>query len=271
MTPLLSRTAWFFGSRALTAQCVLLLFAGVYLSAQPSSPPAVDDPALVPERTEQSYEAQPGEVEVVFTFRLRNASLQPVVVTDVKTSCGCTVARMPARPWIISPGRTEELKLAFDMRGRTGLQTKTAVVETERGRRLLTMNIRIPAAPAMAADPGARERNQALAKTDRQAVFKGDCARCHTVPSIGLTGGDLYTAACGICHNAEHRASFVPLLKDLQRPADRDYWRAMVVAGKPGTLMPGFSADMGGPLNRMQIDSLVEYLIANYAAPVIRR
>ncbi|MFM8336437.1 MAG: DUF1573 domain-containing protein, partial [Opitutaceae bacterium] len=196
---------------------------------------------------------------------------QPAVVTDVKTSCGCTVARMPARPWIISPGRTEELKLAFDMRGRSGLQTKTAVVETERGRRLLTMNIRIPAAPAMAADPAARERNQALAKADRQAVFKGDCARCHAVPANGLAGGDLYKVACGICHDAEHRASFVPLLKDLQRPADRDYWRTMVVAGKPGTLMPGFSADMGGPLNRMQIDSLVEYLIANYAAPAIRK
>ena len=271
MTPSLSRPACISGAWRLPAQCVLLLLVGVFLSAQPPAPPSVDDPTLVPDRTEQSYEAQPGEVEVVFTFRLRNVSPQPVVITDVKTSCGCTVARMPARPWIIPPGKTEELKLAFDMRGRTGLQTKTATVETERGRRMLTMNIRIPAAPAMAADPGARERNQALAKADRQAVFKGDCARCHTVPSIGLTGGDLYKAACGICHDAEHRASFVPLLKDLQRPADRDYWRTMVVAGKPGTLMPGFSADMGGPLNRMQIDSLVEYLIANYSAPAVRK
>lgn len=226
----------------------------------------MDDPALLPERTEQSYDAQPGEVEVVFTFRLKNVSPQPVVITDVKTSCGCTVARMPARPWTIPVGKTDELKLAFDMRGRTGLQTKSATVETERGRRMLTMNIRIPAAPAMGADPGLRERNQALAKADRQAVFKGDCARCHAVPTIGLSGGDLYKAACGICHEAEHRASFVPLLTDLRRPPDRDYWRTMVVAGKHGTLMPGFSADMGGPLNRMQIDSLVEYLIATYAA-----
>lgn len=249
----------------------LILLATGLLPAQPPAAPALEDPTLVPDRTEQSYEAQPGEVEVVFTFRLRNVSPQPVVVTDVKTSCGCTVARMPARPWIIPPGKTEELKLAFDMRGRTGLQTKTAVVETERGRRLLTMNIRIRAAPAMAADPGARERNQALARADRQAVFSGDCARCHAVPTFGLSGADLYKVACGICHDAEHRASFVPLLKDLQRPADRDYWRTMVVAGKPGTLMPGFSADMGGPLNRGQIDSLVEYLIATHATPAVRK
>ncbi|MFM8620164.1 MAG: DUF1573 domain-containing protein [Opitutaceae bacterium] len=271
MTLSLRRSVGNGGIRMLPLLGALILLASGLLLAQPPSPPALDDPALVPERTEQSYEAQPGEVEIVFTFRLRNVSPQPVVVTDVKTSCGCTVARMPARPWIIAPGRTEELKLAFDMRGRSGLQTKTAVVETERGRRLLTMNIRIPAAPAMASDPGARERNQALAKADRQAVFKGECARCHVVPTIGLSGGDLYKAACGICHDAEHRASFVPLLRDLQRPADRDYWRTMVVAGKPGTLMPGFSADMGGPLNRMQIDSLVEYLIATHAAPAVRK
>ena len=244
---------------------VLTVLASTLLIAQPPSTPAMDDPALVVERAEQSYEAQPGEVEVVFTFRLRNVSPQPVVIMDVKTSCGCTVARMPSRPWIVPPGKTDELKLAFDMRGRTGLQTKTATVETERGRRMLTMNIRIPAAPSMAADPGARERNQALAKADRQAVFRGDCASCHVTPTIGLSGGELYKAACGICHEAEHRASFVPLLKELQRPADRDYWRTMVVAGKPGTLMPGFSADLGGPLNRPQIDSLVEYLIATYA------
>jgi mono/diheme cytochrome c family protein len=255
------------GLRARLERCVLFLLAAGLSPAQPPSPPAADDPALVPERNEQSHEAQPGETEAVFTFRLRNVSPQPVVITDVKTSCGCTVARMPARPWIIPAGQSDELKLAFDMRGRTGLQTKTATVETERGRRMLTMNIRIPAAPAMAADPGARERNQALAKADRQAVFRGDCARCHVVPTIGLSGADLHQAACGICHDAKHRASFVPLLRDLQRPADRDYWRTMVVAGKPGTLMPGFSADLGGPLNRLQIDSLVEHLIATCAMP----
>jgi mono/diheme cytochrome c family protein len=229
------------------------------------APPAADDPALVAEPDSQSHEARPGDTEHTFHFRLRNASSGPVVITDVKTSCGCTVARMPSRPWVLPPGGTGDLQLVFDLRGKSGTVIKTATVETERGRRLLTMQTRIPFQPAASTDPQMRERNQALAKADRQAVFSGDCARCHAVPTVGLTGESLFKAACGICHEAAHRASFVPGLRDLQRPAERDYWRTMVVAGKHGTLMPGFSTDMGGPLTRAQIDSLVDYLVATYA------
>ena len=110
-----------------------------------------------------------------------------------------------------------------------------------------------------------RDFNLSVAKANRQAVFGGDCARCHFLPTAGQLWETLYQTACGICHDAPHRASFVPALGDLRRPADRDYWRTMVVAGKHGTLMPGFSTDMGGPLTRPQIDSLVEYLVATYA------
>lgn len=239
--------------------------------AAPSTAPAIDDLALVPEKMEILHEATPGQVEHTFTFRLRNASAAPVVVDDVKTSCGCTVARMPERPWVIPPGESRELPLVFDLRGRSGEVVKTATVETRRGRRILTMRTRIPATAAAAfpassaPDQQMRDFNLSVAKANRQAVFGGDCARCHFLPAVGQTGATLYQAACGICHDASHRASFVPGLRELQRPADRDYWRTVVVAGKHGTLMPGFSTDMGGPLTRPQIDSLVEYLVATYA------
>ncbi len=133
------------------------------------------------------------------------------------------------------------------------------------------MRTRIPATAAAAfpassaPDQQMRDFNLSVAKANRQAVFGGDCARCHFLPAVGQTGATLYQAACGICHDASHRASFVPGLRELQRPVDRDYWRTVVVAGKHGTLMPGFSTDMGGPLTRPQIDSLVEYLVATYA------
>jgi cytochrome c5 len=256
----------------------LLLSAAVPAFAQVSPPPApaqaalqVDDPAIVTERAELVHDAVPGEQEHTFVFRLRNVSPQPVEITDVKTSCGCTVARMPARPWLLMPGQSGELPLTFDLRGKSGTVIKTATVETRHGRRLLTMQTRIPGGPAVPVqtaggpEQSAREFNLSVAKADRQAVFSSDCARCHAVPTVGLTGESLFKAACGICHEAAHRASFVPALRDLQRPADRDYWRTMVVAGKHGTLMPGFSTDMGGPLTRPQIDSLVEYLVATYA------
>jgi hypothetical protein len=42
----------------------------------------------------------------------------------------------------------------------------------------------------------------------------------------------------------------------------------MVAHGKPGTLMPAFSAKEGGPLDNSQINSLVEYLTKTYPRPI---
>ncbi len=84
--------------------------------AAPSTAPAIDDLALVPEKMEILHEATPGQVEHTFTFRLRNASAAPVVVDDVKTSCGCTVADAGATlgdsPWG-EPGAAAGPRLAW--------------------------------------------------------------------------------------------------------------------------------------------------------------
>jgi mono/diheme cytochrome c family protein len=74
-------------------------------------------------------------------------------------------------------------------------------------------------------------------------------------------GHELYVSACGICHDAEHRATMVPNLRMLARETNADYWKAMIVLGKPGTLMPAFSTNEGGPLTDEQITSLVDYLV----------
>jgi mono/diheme cytochrome c family protein len=122
------------------------------------------------------------------------------------------------------------------------------------------LQISVPMPPAVSTDPENRARNMQLAAGDRQAVFKGDCIRCHVTPTIGQMGQPLYGAACGICHDAAHRNAMVPDLRMLPHPTNHDFWKAMIVAGKPNTLMPGFSADVGGPLTRAQIDSLADYL-----------
>src|SRR5207253_1461165 len=105
-----------------------------------------------------------------------------------------------------------------------------------------------------------REKSQTIAKADRQAVFKNDCASCHVEKSKGLTGAALYKEACGICHESEHRATFVPDLHALNKTTDANYWREMISIGKLNTLMPAFAAEQGGPLSKEQINSLVAYL-----------
>ena len=60
----------------------------------------------------------------------------------------------------------------------------------------------------------------------------------------------------------------VPDLHKLKSEIDGDYWRNWVTNGKPGTLMPGFAATEGGPLDDADIKSLVEYLTKAFPRPM---
>ncbi len=125
----------------------------------------------------------------------------------------------------------------------------------------------LPAAPAAAPaarSMGDRAMNIQNALTDRQSVFKGDCASCHVDQGAGKTGVALYTASCGICHESENRASMVPDLKIPRGPRDLAFWQKWITEGKPGTLMPAFAATHGGPLSKDQIDSLCAWLQQRY-------
>jgi mono/diheme cytochrome c family protein len=102
---------------------------------------------------------------------------------------------------------------------------------------------------------------------DRQAVFKGSCVTCHVEPARDAAGHekmskDLYVAVCGICHEAEHQASFVPNLHRLPEPTNAEFWKNWIMHGKPGTLMPAFAKTDGGILSEAQTESLVQYLTA---------
>ena len=113
----------------------------------------------------------------------------------------------------------------------------------------------------------ARLWGQQLASVDHQAVFKKDCVKCHLVPAFGKTGEQLFHTSCGICHESVHRATMVPDLSALNSEFDTNYCRICVTYGKAGTLMPGFAATEGGPLDSAQIDSLMEFLPKQFPRP----
>jgi mono/diheme cytochrome c family protein len=191
-----------------------------------------------------------GETSVRFVFAMTNVSAAEVALQRVTTSCGCTVAQLPSLPWRLAPGEQGDLKFTMDLRGRRGSITKTATVFTSSGASVLTMTMTatVPGAltsapqPASAriaapsrpdAAPGTqpaisneRARNQALARADHQSVFRGDCAKCHAEPAKGKLGKELYAAACGICHDAKHRAEMVPALGQAEQAGNPGYWNA---------------------------------------------
>jgi mono/diheme cytochrome c family protein len=184
----------------------------------------------------------------------------PVTILSVHPSCGCTTAELPPVPWTISPGTNAQIKVSVNLAGKNGMIFKTVNVSTDRGSKTLTLKINILPAPVPIMTDADRIRAQAIAKVDRQAVFKNDCAECHAKPGEGKYGKLLFDAVCGICHESQNRASMVPDIHALKVPTNQDFWRTWITHGKPGSLMPAFSTAEGGPLNDLQIASLAAYL-----------
>lgn len=213
---------------------------------------------------QKEYNAKPDEINVPFIFNLTNISTGDVTITYVQTSCGCTTTKIQL-PMKLSPGDTTNIPINMNLAGKSGVVPKSVTLHTDKGHKVLWVKANIQAPPPnSAAEAMNRQRNQQLALADRQAVFKGDCAKCHVEPLIGKTGKELYTAACGICHEAEHRATMVTDLHNLKIAPNAEYWKFFIVNGKPGTLMPAFSHAQGGPLSDAQVATLVEYLVKEF-------
>lgn len=115
----------------------------------PKPPPAssadtVGTDVLLWDAKKKSYQAKPGEESAPFTFNLRNVSAEELVIYAAETTCGCTVAQLPATPWRIPPGDSGKLAVTMDLRGKQGTQVKQVTVFTSKGNSLLTVEVAIP-------------------------------------------------------------------------------------------------------------------------------
>jgi len=265
-----------------------VLLSGVTLAAaqSPAAPPiAPRSDFLVWDADSKTFDAKPGELTARFIFYATNTSSETVVVTNLQRSCGCTEATMPAQPWTLAPGAAGPIHATIDLRGKAGKISKLLTVQSTTGSKALSLNVKIPPSPSANLNPNPnpnlnfnptlnlnppspstnrpvmdRKSNQQAASLDRQAVFKGDCAKCHSEPTVGKMGHELYQAGCAVCHDAENRAEMVPDLHTLKHPATAEYWTQWITASKPGSMMPAFAKAHDGPLSEQQIASLVDYL-----------
>ena len=233
--------------------------------ANRTAPAQLPNNVLAWDEENKEYHAKPAELTAPFSFAVTNVSEEPVTINWVRPSCGCTVAKLPPTPWTIPPGEGGKIDLNVDLRGKFGTLSKYVSVDTSKGQKMLGIKVHIPTGGQMASgDMDARTKNMRLAMADRQVVFRGECASCHSAPAVGKMGGQLYSAACAICHDAPHRATMVPDLQALTVVPTKEYWKHWITHGKPGSLMPAFSKEQGGPLTPEQIESLADYLDQEY-------
>jgi|JI102314DRNA_FD_contig_41_6688704_length_634_multi_8_in_0_out_0_1 hypothetical protein len=104
---------------------ILLLFVSAAFAQEAKVEPPVikaDGPVLTLEKNTHDFgDIFQGDV-VEHTFKFTNTGNQPLLITNIQTSCGCTTPTWPRDP--IMPGGKGELKVGFNSAGKMNKQTK---------------------------------------------------------------------------------------------------------------------------------------------------
>ncbi len=183
-------------------------------------------------------------------FIIENHGTSPLEILDIKPSCGCTVAELE-KP-TIQPGEKISVKVDVDTEGKSGPFRKVITIKSDSPKRKeIKLYVYVNATT-----PEHGELKQS------SSLFEGKCAACHTTPAKGLTGEPLFEAVCQMCHGhyglggiAKRMNQFDYLLEH-----DNNYFENIIRNGLPGSAMPAFSKEQGGPLDEKQIKSLVKLM-----------
>ncbi|RLD41283.1 MAG: hypothetical protein DRI86_13660 [Bacteroidetes bacterium] len=79
-------------------------------------------------------------VKVAYKFKFTNTGQSDLIISQVKTSCGCTVSRYPKVA--IKPGKSDFVELTFDSNRRKGFNHKTATVVANTQPNITTLSIK---------------------------------------------------------------------------------------------------------------------------------
>jgi hypothetical protein len=104
---------------------VLFLSSVVFLWAQDSTSKKAAGPLLKFDDTRQNFGfVREGEL-VQLVYKYENKGIEPVIVSETKVACGCTMVTYPK---IIKPGEKGVFKVNFDTTGKIDRQDRTVTV-----------------------------------------------------------------------------------------------------------------------------------------------
>jgi hypothetical protein len=63
-----------------------------------------------------------GEI-LEFSFPFKNTGTEPIIISDIKVTCGCTKPEYPESP--VLPGQEAVIKVKFNTKGKIGFQDRT--------------------------------------------------------------------------------------------------------------------------------------------------
>ncbi|MBK6446886.1 MAG: DUF1573 domain-containing protein [Bacteroidetes bacterium] len=118
----------------LAISCALLLGAGHNATAQDVAPATVEVKADNPNAAEITFENETHDYGTIkqgadgtCEFKFKNTGKEPLIISNAKGSCGCTVPTWPKEP--IMKGQTGSIKVHYDTK-RVGAFTKTVTLNS---------------------------------------------------------------------------------------------------------------------------------------------
>jgi mono/diheme cytochrome c family protein len=186
----------------------------------------------------------------IITYTLRNNGDEPVHISGLHPSCGCTAAIVDSDN--IKPGGDAHIRAIFNTFGKAeGNFSKNITVVTNSAvkssfRVGFHGVLKMPAMPHIGQE------------MHLSGIFQGNCASCHAMRGRGQLGVSLWNDDCALCHTGEANAP--PSLDDRKMiEITPSKFERIIANGIQGKNMPAFDNKHQGPLTDQQILSLREF------------
>ncbi len=109
---------------------LVVLIMGTFMvycaAAQEAAMPEVTGPQITFEETTHDFgDIYQGD-KVEYEFEFTNTGKEPLMISNVQVTCGCTASYYPKDP--VPPGKTDKLKVTFNSTGKMGKQNKVVTI-----------------------------------------------------------------------------------------------------------------------------------------------
>lgn len=154
-----------------------LAFAGSYNAQAQTTPATATTKAAGPQIKfmEEKYDfgsIKQGDI-VDHVFKFKNTGTQPLVISNIGVSCGCTTPDWTKEP--VMPGKMGMVSAKFNSAGKMGMQTKVLTIESNSAAGAATVSlvgeVKDPSAAPATADVSTGEAGKQKAK-DGDAKIK---------------------------------------------------------------------------------------------------
>jgi hypothetical protein len=119
------------------------------VTGTPNSQPATNtqnaDLSMKFSKEEHNFGTVPEGPAVTTDFEFKNIGKEPIILSNVQASCGCTTPSWTKEP--VLPGKTGKISATYNTQGRPGQVTKTVTVQSNVGSKVLKIVVNVEKAP----------------------------------------------------------------------------------------------------------------------------